>query len=732
VLLKTLFGRLKSVFIRRSDADSDVSENEEKEDKEEKDHDEDAGSGSPTAMEELIASLKAQPPEVRRGANVSLTDLGVSDAFLPPLLAATTDKDPYIRAGAVYAFAEYSWVRHPQTIQAVLRALASDPDASVRGAAAHVLEKWRWPAHVPPLVTALGDESAEVRWEAVWALGNIRTEEAVAAIRGRLLDDEDARVRALAARELADVLRQRADATVVSVLLRAANDGDDNVRAEALSALHEATRWDSGESDDSTGDDDQTRDLFKRSPQLFELFTAGLSDASPVVRERAANVLCFSSPKASAALLAALGDESPGVRREAVRALGSLTALDAIDQLAERLFDDPDEDVRSSAADALGEMQDERSTRHLMQAYSRQGGDVGCSVLDALGENNDFQAVPVLCSALKHPNSEFRESAARSLGQLPWGREVSGPDTTEALRGLCAALDDGEPSVRKGVCEALGRLGDVRAIDSLIKALHDDDDDVRAEAVDAIGEIDAKGNVSLFIGCLKDPSPDVQRQAAKHICLAEGAVTSPELRAYLLDPEADPLAKGYLAKSLTRHRDPAMVPILVEALACDDETTRRAVVETLQELPDPRAMKPLLGLLADDDDGVRGQAALALAAIGDDKAIKPLRRLLRRDPSPFVRRRAVWALSYFNPEKTVPLLTEAFDDSDPHVRNQAVKGLAEICDAEELRFLLSELPDEYEDVKEALEQAADGIEGREAPDRSSRARPVHLGTLHYE
>ena len=49
---------------------------------------------APSEIEDLIASLRAQPPDERRGANVSLTDPGTDDAFVPPLLAAARDEDP--------------------------------------------------------------------------------------------------------------------------------------------------------------------------------------------------------------------------------------------------------------------------------------------------------------------------------------------------------------------------------------------------------------------------------------------------------------------------------------------------------------------------------------------------------------------------------------------------------------------------------------------------------------
>ena len=56
------------------------------------------------------------------------------------------------------------------------------------------------------------------------------------------------------------------------------------------------------------------------------------------------------------------------------------------------------------------------------------------------------------------------------------------------IEGLIKALDDSDEDVRLKAVEALGKIGDARAVEGLIKAL-DDDIDVRREAVKALGEI---------------------------------------------------------------------------------------------------------------------------------------------------------------------------------------------------------------------------------------------------
>lgn len=246
---------------------------------------------APGEIEDLIAFLRAQPPDERRGANVSLTDPGTADAFVAPLLAAARDEDPYIRASAIHALGHYDMATHAQAAQVVHRALAGDRDASIRAAAA--------------------------------------------------------------------------------------------------------------------------------------------------------SALASQSPEAIPALMVAPNDEVAGVRLQAVIALGSMQVHQAIDTLADRIFSDPDEEVRNYAVNALGEMRHAGATQHLID----------------------------------------------SLGSLRWAAH---PDTTATLQSLCRALSDAEPNVRRSVCGALASLRDARAVPFFAGALSDGDEEAWCKIIEAISRIDAK------------------------------------------------------------------------------------------------------------------------------------------------------------------------------------------------------------------------------------------------
>ncbi|CAA2110407.1 HEAT repeat domain-containing protein [Variovorax paradoxus] len=657
-----------------------------------------------TEIEERIDALRGQDAGDRH-PRVSL-DHTPCAAFVAPLLAATTDPDPYIRASAVHALASYEPEEHAQLQEALFKSLADDPDPSVRSAAAEVMA--RMPGDtVAALLAALGDASADVRMEAVLALSAFEASDVVAAVTDRLHRDSAPEVRERAVMALERLKPEG----VAGDLVRALEDPSALVRSAAACALGE---HDAGE-----------------TPVVLDALLLALSDPSAGVRENAARALRYSAAEAIPGLMALLADEASEARREATGALGTLGANQAIGALAERLRNDTDAEVRRGAAAALGDLGTEAATAHLIDAFGQEAesAEVRTEIVRALGSAHDVEALPVLCAALGDADAETREAAAEAL---QWLLDPEVPASMAALEPLCLALKDAVGSVRAVACGALGALNDARALPFLMQAGRDGTEECRIAALEAIARIDATAGEALLLEALADAATDVRRVAAKSLVLSAHAPIPSEVLDCMADPEGDPFARCDLAKSLAQRGGLEAVPVLLDLLRDGSGHVRAAAAQALCELPDPRAMRPLTALLDDDDEDVRGEAALALAALADDRAIEPLQALLNDDCPP-VRRRVVWALSFFTPSKVLPLLVDALQDDDPDVQSTAASALADVCDAPALRRILSALPAGCDDVGSALEEAAAASEEDEgALPRSAASRRVQLGTVHYE
>ena len=133
--------------------------------------------------------------------------------------------------------------------------------------------------------------------------------------------------------------------------------------------------------------------------------------------------------------------------------------MDEVEKLIEQLKED-DHIVRSSAADALGEIGDER-------------------------------AIEPLIELLKDEN--VRGTAAWALGEIGGERVVE--PLIEALKEIeyISVIDD---SVRLIITQCLGKIDDERVIEPLIGLLKDknEDKEVRNSAISALDEIKRKNS----------------------------------------------------------------------------------------------------------------------------------------------------------------------------------------------------------------------------------------------
>ncbi|MDO9129775.1 MAG: HEAT repeat domain-containing protein, partial [Anaerolineales bacterium] len=207
----------------------------------------------------------------------------------------------------------------------LVRALSSD-NAMVRNYAMETLgvQSDRLLSY---LVQVLQTGTAEIRRAAVYALGRLGDREAVEHIISAL-DDEEAGVR----REAVHSLEQL---EAVEGLIGALTNPDAQVRNAAVYAL---------------------RDL--GDPKAVEPLSGLLSDPEAYIRQSVCFALGdLGDPRAVPALIEALGDPDRYVRGAAVRALGKIGDARAIDPLKALLDSEPDEEVRQDIERSLERLQ---------------------------------------------------------------------------------------------------------------------------------------------------------------------------------------------------------------------------------------------------------------------------------------------------------------------------------------------------------------------------------------
>lgn len=332
-----------------------------------------------------------------------------------------------------------------------------------------------------------------------------------------------------------------------------------------------------------------------------------LGSGNAEARARAAEMLAGSrEARVVESLVMALADEEALVRAAAAKSLGKIGDAQAIEPLVAALLD-TDKRVRAAAAKALGMMnwQPANDRHRAMQAIAEDQWDTVVSL--------GTQVVDLLLTALNEGDIDLKQKAAQALGQLGDLRAVE--PLLSILRGteieikhkaaqalgqlgdlravdmlLAALFDPNSDELRVSAARALGQLGDPQALDPLTSAREDKEMPVRVAAVKAIGQIGGTDGIKRLIQSLGHPYQEV-RAAAVQMLAQIGAPAVEPVMAVINDRRLREMAQ----QALVEIGAPA-VEVLLEA--AEESQMRETALNLLQKIG-PRAVKPLVLLTKD-------------------------------------------------------------------------------------------------------------------------------------
>lgn len=314
--------------------------------------------------------------------------------------------------------------------------------------------------------------------------------------------------------------------------------------------------------------------------------------------------------------------------------------------------------------------------------------------------NVNEQFLPFLHARLSSERRpEVKAAVARTLGDLHHPSSLE-PLTAALDPG---ASDVPAQQVNKAVVGALGRIGDERAVPSLVPLLRSKDNYTRIEAIQVLGAMKAKPAVEPLIqlatdeaaepflnkkaiealGQIGDPRavPALMRTLTKERRGMSFYVESSFALFQLGSPAADallPVLEGKDAELLTWAKaqgvNPASYPMKA-AQVLGDLREKRAVPALLKQLTFTHSDPQIQAL-------VRMQAADALGRMRAPEAVKPLAGLVG-EPDPTVRDAYVRALSLLGSRDAIPALEKAAGTGDWYAREIAVRGIALLGDARE-------------------------------------------------
>ena len=363
----------------------------------------------------------------------------------------------------------------------------------------------------------------------------------------------------------------------------------------------------------------------------------------------------------------------------AAQALGNIGDIQAVKPLMSALHDE-DEDVVMDAVAALGQIGTAENVLDLMECYRMHPvGDVKVAAVEALGrivekENYDHEQ---LVNFLLEVVSGHGEDSHWEIDDEEW--------------------DDWWDAQFKAI-EALGKIGDSRAVSGIVAALDENEAQELNEVVFAALTKMGESGENTLIKRLSSSDSSQRRYAAKHLAEVHTAKVRNALSKALEDSDVQVCVAA--AKSLADHPEPTTQSLLLRVFQDSRSVLRGRVLEVISQTAFFVPVTQLLNLLKDEDQLVRLQALRTVARQGNVELAEQVFEALR-DPSLDVVAGAVQALGtlgFVKAGSTVAaLLSEQGLNTDLRVKSAIALG--KIGTEAELPTLLDMLKDPEQAVR---------------------------------
>lgn len=360
-------------------------------------------------------------------------------------------------------------------------------------------------------------------------------------------------------------------------------------------------------------------------------------------------------------LIDLLKSDKPGVVEAVERSLIKIGGAKAVQGLVHLLRSD-DVTLRNSAMELLRHLGNQ-SINTLFGLLYDDDADIRIFVSDILGKSGNINAVPPLTAALlKDPEVNVRYQAAVSLGDLEF---------PQAVDALIQALAD-EEWVQFAVIEALIKIRDESCLGPLMHALEKSTPLVASMIVEALGEIGNIKAVPVLMRGMTEAPEFLRGKIAKAIVKLLG----PSSLALMNEKDQTLLKETLLAALLDADgEESTQSEALVGLGALGGAKSSAAIMEYVCQL-DP------------DKDHERIQSAInALEAIGFNEAIENV----ISEGSDEAKSIAVQAMCGMQNPEGLALLEKTFWNCSRDVQRMYIECLSEKCTAADMAFFLKVL-----------------------------------------
>ena len=472
------------------------------------------------------------------------------------------------------------------------------------------------------------------------------------------LHDNDPAIRRKAVRELSPFPQ----ADVVEALVESLGDPNKGVQNTAIETLSQM-----------------------RHPLVIEGLMPVIRGSDLNTRNAGMSILKSFGPMAVAYLIEAIkkaGDVDEIIQVLVV--LGNIASPIATDAVLPYVAHD-DDNVKTTAVEALGKIQDRKATKALINAY-HQTDILKYAILEALGNISESDAKPLVMGAIKSEDVLECFSGIGAMGAM------EDPEFIAPLFQRLAAEED--LGTRRLIVKSLAQIEEAN-IGSLAK------------------HIDRKAMRPILVGLLE------QQNSAEYIYIVKTAAAL-----------QDETYAGALLTALESHENEIVdianqglfvlaekaVKASLDRLGRVTPPTAIKILEFLERVPHPETSRVVTAFSQHAEDAVRQAIARTLTANPSEMSFQTLARMLQApDPDEMVRKFAVAGIrKMLQYDGALSALIGALQDPNGHVRREAASALGSSHSKQVVEPLSNQLMKEpYGDVREA---SAAALAARKEPE----------------
>ncbi len=645
-----------------------------------------------SSQEEIRRQLQDENEETRHSAVQALAPLGAE--ALPLLAEALGDRSWRVRKAALETVVA---IPGKETMDILLGGIRDEESAGRRNTCMEALIRLGDEA-VPFLPALLKDDDADVRKFGVDILGNIESVKVLSPLMTALDDGEDNVVAAAA-----EYLGKKRHREAVPALVARAGSGDFWVRFSCLKALGEIGDPSAGPAVlEMAGEQDL------RKVSLEALGLMGVPEAEPFILEG-----LFSRDRGlrKVAVLAAARlrrhvQEKGGSFRSVRQSIGSNATGELVAYLTALLRHD-DAELRGGAMIVLGAAAGKEAVGPLLEAVPGAMEDEQSLIIEVLADLPD-EDLPGLFPRLRDEQPTVRRSVARVLGL----RACKG-----AVPHLVGLLEDEEGHVRREASRALGETGDQLAVAPLVSLLSDPYPDVRQAVVEALAKLGRSEEelrrlvLSFLESQLESRDQDVVANALRIVARLGGRKVMERLKFSLKDERSQ--VRRAAVEALGAVDSPEALDVLRLALTDEDATVRREAIQRVGRSRGPDILPTLLPMLRDDDLWVRVRAVQAVADQASPEACEVLLRTVEQEGAGPVKLAAIRALGEVKFPGAVDVFLALADSGDRETRMASIEALGKAQGEAAVEKLLRSLGDEDWGLRSAAVRALQPFADRE-------------------